>query len=346
MRSEVESRKSKVEESWAFADVTFLPLFVASMSSQLDRRSLLTTAAGATLASFALNSHLRADPKPRPVADRPHARYCLNTSTLREHKLPLVEKIELAAQVGYDGIEPWIGEIQQYVAEGGSLDDLRKRIADLGLSVESAIGFARWIVDDDAERAKGLENARRDMDLVRRIGGNRIAAPPAGATNEPGLNLLRAAERYHALLEVGRQIGVVAQLEVWGFSKNLSRLGETAFVAIESGHPSACILPDVYHIYKGGSDFEGLALLSGGVMHVFHVNDYPAQPPRAEITDAHRVYPGDGVAPLSRILQLIYDNGFRGVLSLELFNRDYWKQDPRHVAKTGLEKMKAAVAKV
>jgi hypothetical protein len=37
--------------------------------------------------------------------------------------------------------------------------------------------------------------------------------------------------------------------------------------------------------------------------------------------------------------------GFRGCLSLELFNRDYWKQDAALVARTGLAKMKAAVAK-
>jgi sugar phosphate isomerase/epimerase len=266
-------------------------------------------------------------------------------STIREHKLSLVEKIDLAAKAGYDAIEPWMGDLQQYADGGGNLDDLRKRIADQGLTVESAIGFARWIVDDDAERAKGLEAARRDMDLLKRIGGARIAAPPSGATNEPRLDLLKMAERYRALLEVGQEIGVTPQLEVWGFSKNLSRLGETTFVAIESGHPAACILPDVYHIYKGGSAFEGLSLLSGNAIHVFHMNDYPEQPPRAEIADAHRVYPGDGVAPLPHILRLLFANGFRGALSLELFNRDYWRQDPMLVAKTGLEKMQASVAK-
>ena len=80
-------------------------------------------------------------------------------------------------------------------------------------------------------------------------------------------------------------------------------------------------------------------------MHVFHLNDYPADPPRAEITDAHRVYPGDGVAPLPDILRTLRDIGFRGMLSLELFNRDYWQQDALAVARTGLEKMKAVVRK-
>jgi hypothetical protein len=37
-------------------------------------------------------------------------------------------------------------------------------------------------------------------------------------------------------------------------------------------------------------------------------------------------------------------NGFGGALSLELFNRSYWAQDPRLVAETGMEKMKQAVA--
>jgi sugar phosphate isomerase/epimerase len=37
--------------------------------------------------------------------------------------------------------------------------------------------------------------------------------------------------------------------------------------------------------------------------------------------------------------------GYRGYLSLELFNREYWKQDAFQVAKTGLEKTRAAVRK-
>jgi 2-keto-myo-inositol isomerase len=270
-------------------------------------------------------------------------RYCLNTSTIRGQELGIVREIEIAAQAGYTGIEPWIREIDAYVEQGGSLADLRKRIADAGLTVESAIGFAQWIVDDDSVRAQGLDEARRTMDIVAQLGGRRIAAPPAGAVEGPSIDLFRAAERYRALLDIGQQMGVVPQVEVWGFSRNLSRLGETTFVAIESGHPLACILPDVYHIHKGGSDFNGLGLLSGQAVHVFHVNDYPADPLRGEITDAHRVYPGDGVAPLDRIFRLLAASGFQGALSLELFNRDYWQQDALEVARAGLAKTRAAV---
>ena len=103
------------------------------------------------------------------------------------------------------------------------------------------------------------------------------------------------------------------------------------------------LLPDVYQIYKGGSDFAGLNLVSGIGMHCFHINDYPADPPRAKIGDKDRVYPGDGIAPLGDILRTLAAVGFSGAISLELFNRDYWARSAAEVARTGLQKMKDSV---
>lgn len=270
-------------------------------------------------------------------------RFCLNTSTIRGQELGLVRNLEIAAEAGYDGVEPWIGEIDEYVAGGGSLSDLRQRIADLGLTVESAIGFAQWIVDDDAARAKGLEEARRTMDLVAALGGARIAAPPAGATDKSGMNLQTIAQRFAALLQLGEERAVQPMLEVWGFSQTLSRLGEVLYVATETQRNDARLLLDVYHLYKGGSEFAGLKLVAGSAMPVWHINDYPAAPPRMEIKDEHRVFPGDGVAPLGEILRTLAGNGFSGVLSLELFNREYWGRDALSVAREGLEKSQAAL---
>ena len=74
------------------------------------------------------------------------------------------------------------------------------------------------------------------------------------------------------------------------------------------------------------------------------MNDYPNDPPREKIDDSYRLYPGDGVAPLGELLQLLRRTGGRKVLSLELFNRKYWSEDALEVAKTGLARMKAVVA--
>lgn len=308
----------------------------------LNRREVLASLSVGVVALPTVNW---ADEKPAAATPQEPFGYCLNTATIRGQDVGIVREAEVAAQAGYKGFEPWIGTIEKYVQGGGSLKDLGKKIADLGLSVESAIGFANWIVDDEEARKKGLEQAKRDMDLLKQIGGKRIAAPPAGATNAPLTDLNAIAARYRALCEVGHQIGIVPQLEVWGFSKTLSKLSETMYAVIESGHPDACVLPDIYHLHKGGSAFASLPLMGGQGVHIFHVNDYPAEPDRTKITDADRIYFGDGIAPNSMILQTLYRNGYRGMLSLELFNREYWKQDPLAVAKTGLEKMRETVQK-
>ena len=312
------------------------------MTADLTRRSWLTTTA-CTIATATLPP-LAPSQEPKQGRTSDPFRYGLNTATLMGQKLSIVEEVEIASRAGYQSLEPWVRELDEYSKGGGSLKDLGKRIADRGLSVESAIDFFEWIVEDDTKRKKGLENARRSMDMVKQIGGKRIAAPPAGATNRSDIPLLTVAQRYRTLLDLGDQIGVVPQVEVWGFSKTLGRLSEAALVAIESDHKDACILADVYHLYKGGSGFRGIELLNGSALHVLHMNDYPSEPPRAVITDAHRVYPGDGVAPLKTFLRDLRRIGFRGVLSLELFNREYWKRDALAVARTGLEKMKAVVA--
>ena len=307
------------------------------MGHDWTRRQWLTRTPALLAAGAAATAAPAAEPAREPF------RYGLNTSTLSGQKLDLVELVDIAAKAGYQALEPWVRELEQHAKSGRSLKELGQRIRDRGLTVESAIGFAEWLVDDEARRKKGLEQARRDMDLVQQVGGKRLAAPPAGATNQADMSLSQCAERYRALLDLGDGLGVVPELELWGFSRTLSRLGEAAGIAMESGHPAACILPDVFHLYKGGSSLTGFRLLSGTALHVLHFNDYPADPPRAAITDAKRIYPGDGIAPLKDLVRDLQRIGFRGVLSLELFNRDYWMQDPMTVARTGLEKMRAVV---
>ncbi len=306
----------------------------------ISRRNLLkTTLTGAAGMALGLENT-----QASPLASAKHQfSFCLNTSTIRKQNLGLMAEIELAAKAGYNGIEIWINTLENFVAKGGKLKDVRQKAQDLGIVIEDAIGFATWIVDDPNQRAKALEQTKREMGMLAEIGCKRIAAPPFGATNVPGIDLKLAAARYKKMLELGDESGVLPQLEMWGFSANLNLLGEALLVAAESGHPKAVVLTDVYHLFKGGSQTEGLRLLNGAAMEMFHVNDYPADISRDKINDSHRVYPGDGIAPLGQIFKILHQKNTPIVLSLELFNESYWKKDALEVAKTGLAKMKASV---
>ncbi len=267
--------------------------------------------------------------------------YCLNMASIRGQKLGFIKELEVASQAGFRAVEIWMDTLQAYLEKGGTLVDAKKRLDDLGIKVENSIGFTQWIVDDEAARAKGLEQMKKEMDILAQIGCKRTAAPPSGATQLPLLDLKKIAERYRVVLEMGDKSGVVPQLELWGPSKNLGRTSEVMYVALESGHPSARVLLDIFHLYKGGSSIDTLPLIGQKAVEILHMNDYPADKPVATITDADRVYPGDGVAPIRRVLQVLQTTERPLVISFEVFNKNYYSQDPLLVVKTALAKMKA-----
>lgn len=264
----------------------------------------------------------------------------LNMSTIMGQKLGFIRELEVCAQAGFRSCEIWMPTLDAYLKSGGTIADARKRLSDLGLRIQNAIGFAQWIVDDNTVRSAGVEQLKREMDLLAQLGCTRTAAPPMGATKEAGLDLHRAAERYRVILELGVTTGVTPQLEMWGHSKNLNRVADVLFVAAEAGHPSARLLLDVFHIYKGGSSVDCLHTVGHDAVEVFHVNDYITSLAPDQITDADRIYVGDGEAPIKKILDLLKPE----VISLELFNKELYKQDALLVARNGYQKMKALIA--
>lgn len=280
--------------------------------------------------------------KGKEKTDKSTFKYCLNTSTISGQKPGLLQYIKIASKAGYDGVELWVRDIKEYLEARNSASSLKKIIDDHGLKVENAIGFAPWISGGKL----GMQQMEDEMEMLASIGGIRIAAPPAGVPGDKPLDLFMAGEKYSELLDLGRKTGVMPQLEFWGASKAMWHLGQVLMVAGVANDADARLLPDVYHLFRGESGFEGLKMLDGRMIEIFHINDYPGTKARTDQVDADRVFPGDGVAPLNQILTDLKAMGGVKVLSLELFNKSYWKQDPLEVAKTGIEKMKAAVKEI
>ena len=252
----------------------------------------------------------------------------------------------MASKAGYDGIELWVRDIMEYINQGNPVSSLKKILDDNGLVVENAMAFDRWLVDDDVARAAAYKTLKEEMDMLAQIGCKRIAACPMGLTADKPLDLFKAGERYKQIIEIGRQTGVMPQLEFWGHTKTFYNIGQAIMVAAVANDPDVKILADVYHMFRGGSGFESLKMLKGNVIDVFHMNDYVTTIPREQQADKDRLYPGDGAAPMKQILTDLSDMGGTKVLSLEIFNPEYWKLDALEVAKTGLNKMKAAVASI
>ncbi len=272
--------------------------------------------------------------------------FSLNMATIRGHKLGFVKELETASAAGFHSVEICIVSFYEYLAKGGTIADTKKRLNDLGIKIENSISFNEWVVDDDAARKKGIEGMKKEMGILAELGCKRIAATGKGVPNATAPDLNTIAERYRTVLELGDSTGVVPILEMWGFMKNMSNVSEVLYSAMQTGHPSARLLLDIYHLYKGNTSVDTLPLMAPSAAEILHMNDVPAGFSREIITDADRVYPGDGVAPIKRILQILGKRDKPLVLSTEVFNKVYYSQDALLVAKTALEKMKAVTAGV
>ena len=275
--------------------------------------------------------------------DQREFKYCLNTSTIRECKLDVPREIEVTSQAGYEGIELWVSEIEAYVESGGSLAELRRIVEGSGLEIPNLIAFFAWSHPDDAARHEGLEQARQVFAMARELGCPYVAAPPYGITDREDIPVAHLADCFGTLLEVGQQAGVLPLLEFWGMSKVLGSLAEANEVLDRVDAPDGALLSDVFHMTRDGSDVALLGKLPQDRLKLMHVNDIPQAVEGMRITDRDRVYPGDGIAPWDKIIGGLRAIGYRGYLSLELFNQEYQEEGAVQVARTGLEKIKRVV---
>ena len=267
--------------------------------------------------------------------------YCLNSSTIRDCGLSVEEEVKVAARAGYEGIELWLAEIDGYLKNGGNLAELKAILKEHGLRLPNIIAFFQWANPDEEVRKKELKEARRVLEIARELDCPYVAAPPAGITEMAGMPLEEIAGYYRELTNVAAETGVKPLLEFWGHSKVLGSLEDAMRVLEIVADPEAVLLGDIFHMAKTEDSFELLSKLDGKTLGLFHVNDYPDSPDITKLGDDKRVYPGDGVAPLGQINATLKKIGYSGILSLELFNKEYQKDGADSVAKTGIEKMKA-----
>ena len=95
---------------------------------------------------------------------------------------------------------------------------------------------------------------------------------------------------------------------------------------------------------RGGGSVDDLLLLQGdGPGHTSTSTTSPPTPDPLTQTDADRVMLGEGIADLPRVIANLRTIGYRGPLSLELFNLSLWEADPLDLARRGLDRVRALV---
>ena len=120
--------------------------------------------------------------------------------------------------------------------------------------------------------------------------------------------------------ELAKTYGVMLMLEFAKTSTLAGSLASALRIVREANHPNARIMLDTFHFWAGLSKVEDLEMLRDGELAHLHFEDIPDDPPREMLnSQQHRTFPGEGNAPLRRIIEILKRKRYSGPASLELF---------------------------
>ena len=261
-------------------------------------------------------------------------KFCLNTSTIKP--VPLIEKIRLVGEAGYDGIELWLNDIWEFVARGGEVSEVEKALSDHELFVPCVIAIRQWGDFEGWEHKLVLDEAKRRFALGARLGAPYIVAtPPMERTEVDHL-----PERYVELLEIGRAEGIKPTFEYISFFKSVNTLRKAWEILGETNDPDATLILDAFHNWNSSSTLEDLRSIPASKISHYHIDDAASMIPSGKQRDPDRVMPGDGQIDLNSEIEVLKEIGYDGTISLELFNSEWWVQKPETTLKVGLDRLR------
>jgi len=223
------------------------------------------------------------------------------------------------AKAGIRATEVVLTKVREF-AQKESPAAAKRLLDDLGLKPVSSSNHLNVAEPADAgARAKSLEDLKWKLELAQAIGCTQLVAPSAGAGNYTLDDYKRGVDNLREAGELAKPFGVSLMLEFARTSRFAGSLPTALKLVREANHPNIKVMMDTYHFWGGISKFEDLELLRDGELAHLHFEDVPADPPREIQGQPHRVFPGEGIAPLRRIVEVLKRKKYAGPASLELF---------------------------
>lgn len=255
----------------------------------------------------------------------------------------LATDIKAARAAGFQLIEIWAAKMREFL-KTKTVADLKTLLEENNLEPYSinSIEHITFRTPEDYEKIKA------ETEEYSRIAGE-INCPyvvvvpgklPDGATTEEIIS--ESVKVLNELADIAEKYGVGLAFEFLGQSDcSVQTLDLDKEIIEKINRPNVGLVIDTFHFYAGNSSFEAIETLDPQKLFIFHIND-AEDLPKEILTDAHRLYPGEGILPIREIKKRFDKIGYDRMVSIEIFRPEYWARDPFEVAREA----KAATEKV
>ncbi len=215
-------------------------------------------------------------------------------------------------------------------------------LTDLGLTPVSAAVVLPDIWIPGPARSASLDRWRRGCEQFASLGLQKVYSPSITNRRVDADDFAATPDAIREAGEIARGFNLTAMIEFTRTSTHLATLTSALHVIREAAHPNVRPMLDFFHFWSGLSKFEDLDSLRPGELAHAHFQDL-LDTPRELIDNNSRLIPGDGIAPVVRILQKLAEKQYAGALSVELFRAELVSGDPFQVATEIRQKCEAVM---
>jgi 2-keto-myo-inositol isomerase len=235
------------------------------------------------------------------------------------------------AKAGIREVEPAAGLLDDYL-KTDTLASAKRLLTDNGLKIVSGAVGVTGLWEPNPSFSTNLDAFKKRCEQFAELGAPLVYSPCATTAKFSQDDYTRCVDNIRQVAEVARQFKLKVAAEFVRSSTFLASLPTALRIHRAAAHPNFGILFDCYHFWSGPSKFEDMDSIQPGEIIHAHLNDTQDLP--RELLDLQtRVIPGDGVAPLARILAKLVDRGYSGPISVELFLPKFQQADPFELAK-------------
>ncbi|MFE6892606.1 bifunctional sugar phosphate isomerase/epimerase/4-hydroxyphenylpyruvate dioxygenase family protein [Streptomyces sp. NPDC057694] len=249
-------------------------------------------------------------------------RTCIATVSLSGS---LTEKLTAAARAGFDGVEIFENDL---LASPLSPEDIRALCADLGLCIDLYQPMRDIEAVPADVFARNLRRAEHKFRVMRRLGADTLLVCSSVSPLARDDDAL-AAEQLGRLAERAAESGIRVAYEALAWGRHVNTYDHAWRIVEAAGHPALGTCLDSFHILARGADpkdIQGIEDIPGDKIFFLQLADAPRLAMDVLQWSRHyRCFPGQGDLDVAGLLRHVLRAGYRGPLSLEVFN-DVFRQ--------------------
>jgi 4-hydroxyphenylpyruvate dioxygenase len=250
----------------------------------------------------------------------------------------LEEKLSAAARVGFDGVEIFENDL---IASPLAPREIRALAEGLGLTIDLYQPFRDFEGVDDTRLAANLRRAEAKFALMVELGVDTLLVC-SNATASAIDDDARASAQLRALAETAEPYGVRIAYEALAWGRHVWTYGHAWRLVEAADHPSLGVCLDSFHILSRGDDPAGIRNIPAERIHFLQLADAPRLDMNVlQWSRHHRCFPGQGGFDLTAFTEHVIAAGYRGPLSLEVFNDVFRASDPDRTAADALRSLSA-----